>query len=157
MVIPVKLAQARTSLLARNGSFPKKFVYSLSNTFRSALSSTEKGNYTSAVKCLASKPAKTPTGLAAGAKNRYDDFVATHINQTLSIHGTVSLYSFQILAFVFNIRRVIFSAGTVTSLGSTSKHSVTSVVTPATSHTTTGQNGPVIPPNRLPSMAVLPV
>lgn len=30
----------------------------------------------------------TPAGLAAGAKNRYDDFVATHINQTLSIHGT---------------------------------------------------------------------
>ncbi|KAF2822595.1 Di-copper centre-containing protein [Ophiobolus disseminans] len=54
----------------------------------STLSQRERLNYISAVKCLAKLPAKTPAGLAAGAKNRYDDFVATHINQTLAIHGT---------------------------------------------------------------------
>jgi tyrosinase len=45
------------------------------------------------VNCLAKKPAKTPAGIAAGAKNRYDDFVATHINQTLFIHGTGNFLS----------------------------------------------------------------
>jgi tyrosinase len=40
------------------------------------------------VQCLSKKPAKTPSSIAAGAKNRYDDFVAIHINSTLSIHGT---------------------------------------------------------------------
>ncbi|KAF2002056.1 Di-copper centre-containing protein [Amniculicola lignicola CBS 123094] len=59
----------------------------------SSLSSGEKKEYIAAVQCLATKPAKTPAGLAAGAKNRYDDFVATHINQTLSIHGTGNFLS----------------------------------------------------------------
>ncbi|KAF2274321.1 Di-copper centre-containing protein [Westerdykella ornata] len=54
----------------------------------SLLTPSERREYIAAVKCLASKPARTPAGLAAGAKNRYDDFVATHINQTMSIHGT---------------------------------------------------------------------
>jgi tyrosinase len=45
------------------------------------------------VQCLAKKPAKTPAGIAAGAKSRYDDLVATHINQTLSIHGTGNFLS----------------------------------------------------------------
>ncbi|KAF2875983.1 hypothetical protein BDV95DRAFT_287630 [Massariosphaeria phaeospora] len=54
----------------------------------SFLTTTEKKDYISAVKCLSKKPAKTPASLVAGAKTRYDDFVATHINQTLSIHGT---------------------------------------------------------------------
>jgi tyrosinase len=56
---------------------------------RSTLSTPEKTNYIKAVNCLAKKAPKTPAGIAAGAKNRYDDFVVTHINQTLSIHGTV--------------------------------------------------------------------
>ena len=60
-----------------------------SNIARSTLSATEKKEYISAVQCLSKLPAKTPAALAAGAKNRYDDFVATHVNQTLSIHGTV--------------------------------------------------------------------
>jgi tyrosinase len=60
------------------------------DTNRSTLSSGEKLNYINAVQCMSKSPAKTPAGIAAGAKNRYDDFVVTHINQTLSIHGTVS-------------------------------------------------------------------
>ncbi|KAF2737663.1 Di-copper centre-containing protein [Polyplosphaeria fusca] len=54
----------------------------------SMLSAQEKKDYISAVQCISKKPPKTPSSLAPGAKNRYDDFVATHINQTLSIHGT---------------------------------------------------------------------
>ncbi|KAH3920526.1 hypothetical protein HBI56_071260 [Parastagonospora nodorum] len=54
----------------------------------STLSPKEKKDYINAVQCLAQKPARTPSSIAAGAKNRYDDFVATHINSTLFIHGT---------------------------------------------------------------------
>ena len=57
----------------------------------SALSAAQKTAYISAVQCLQSKPSKSGS-LAPGAKSRYDDFVAAHINQTLTIHGTVSLY-----------------------------------------------------------------
>ncbi|KAG9230699.1 putative tyrosinase [Amylocarpus encephaloides] len=35
-----------------------------------------------------SKPSITDPALVPGAKSRYDDFLYTHINQTLSIHGT---------------------------------------------------------------------
>jgi len=52
------------------------------------LSKQERKDYIAAVQCLSKKPSKTPSALAPGAKNRYDDFVATHINQTLNIHGT---------------------------------------------------------------------
>ncbi|KAF9698144.1 hypothetical protein EKO04_003883 [Ascochyta lentis] len=54
----------------------------------SFLTRAEKLNYIDAVNCLAKKPAKTPAAIAAGAKTRYDDFVVTHIIQTLNIHGT---------------------------------------------------------------------
>lgn len=54
----------------------------------SNLSSTEKGEYIDAVLCLQSKEAISGS-IAPGARSRYDDFVATHINQTLTIHGTV--------------------------------------------------------------------
>ncbi|KAK6080982.1 tyrosinase central domain protein [Seiridium cupressi] len=59
----------------------------------STLSDKEKLAYTSAVKCLMSKPAQTPSDQIPGAKSRYDDFVGTHINQTLSIHATGSFLS----------------------------------------------------------------
>ncbi|KAJ5167646.1 Tyrosinase-like protein orsC [Penicillium canariense] len=48
----------------------------------------EKRAYINAVLCLQWLPAQTPSALAAGAKSRYDDFVATHINQTWHIHRT---------------------------------------------------------------------
>lgn len=53
-----------------------------------SLTPKEKKAYIAAVKCLQSKPAISGA-LAPGAKSRFDDFVATHINQTLTIHGTV--------------------------------------------------------------------
>ena len=45
--------------------------------------------YTNAVLCLQSKPSQFAPGVVPGAKTRYDDFVAVHMNQTLVIHGTV--------------------------------------------------------------------
>ncbi|KAF2130893.1 Di-copper centre-containing protein [Dothidotthia symphoricarpi CBS 119687] len=54
----------------------------------STLSKSEKLNYIDAVKCLAKKPARTPAAIASGARNRYDDFVVTHLQQTPYIHVT---------------------------------------------------------------------
>ncbi|OTA66034.1 Di-copper centre-containing protein [Hypoxylon sp. EC38] len=51
-----------------------------------SLSEDERKAYTDAVLCLQSLPANTPTSLVPGARSRYDDFVAAHINQTLYIH-----------------------------------------------------------------------
>ncbi|WYZ39601.1 hypothetical protein EsH8_III_001515 [Colletotrichum jinshuiense] len=57
------------------------------------LSTNEKLDYIKAVKCLQSKPPRTPASEAPGAKTRFDDFVATHINQTLTIHYTANFLS----------------------------------------------------------------
>jgi hypothetical protein len=59
------------------------------NLNRGALSKPERTAYTDAVLCLMSKPGLTYQTVVPGAKTRYDDFVWTHINQTLTIHGTV--------------------------------------------------------------------
>ena len=50
----------------------------------------DREDYIKAVLCLASKAPKAPTTTVPGARNRYDDFVATHIVNTPTIHGTVS-------------------------------------------------------------------
>lgn len=54
------------------------------------------------MKCLANTPARTPAAIAAGAKSRYDDFVVTHIIQSLTNHGTANFLSwhrYYLLAF----------------------------------------------------------
>lgn len=53
-----------------------------------SLSKPERKAYTDAVLCLQAKQAKTPNSLIAGAKSRFDDWVGTHINQTMTIHYT---------------------------------------------------------------------
>ncbi|PVH98065.1 Di-copper centre-containing protein [Periconia macrospinosa] len=53
----------------------------------STLNKLERLSFISAVKCLMSKPSQLPHDEAPGALNRYDDFVATHINQTHVIHS----------------------------------------------------------------------
>ena len=58
---------------------------------RKTLSDGAKKDYISAVLCLREKPSKADPAFAPGARTRYDDFVAVHINQTLSIHGTVAM------------------------------------------------------------------
>ncbi|KAH8728712.1 hypothetical protein GQ44DRAFT_675214 [Phaeosphaeriaceae sp. PMI808] len=51
-------------------------------------SKSQKENYISAVKCLAKAPARAPKSECPGCVSRYDDFVAAHIKQTLTIHST---------------------------------------------------------------------
>jgi tyrosinase len=53
-----------------------------------ALCSDEKKDYIKAVQCLQRLPSKSDPAFAPGARTRYDDFVAIHINKTLEIHGT---------------------------------------------------------------------
>lgn len=57
------------------------------------MSKSDKKAYIAAVKCLQSAPALTPSSVVPGAKTRFDDFVATHINQTLTIHYTGNFLS----------------------------------------------------------------
>jgi tyrosinase len=56
------------------------------------MSGEDRKAYIAAVKCMFAAPAQSGD-VVKGAKNRYDDFVAQHINQTLSIHGTGNFLS----------------------------------------------------------------
>ncbi|KAF5618744.1 tyrosinase central domain protein [Fusarium sp. NRRL 52700] len=53
-----------------------------------SLSKKERLDYVNAVKCLQRLPGRTPKSVAPGARSRFDDFVVTHIQQTLTIHYT---------------------------------------------------------------------
>ncbi|PGH00828.1 hypothetical protein AJ79_08079 [Helicocarpus griseus UAMH5409] len=53
-----------------------------------SLSESERVEYTNAVLCLLEEPSQLDPVEVPGARNRYDDFVAVHINQTLGIHAT---------------------------------------------------------------------
>ncbi|KAK8091883.1 hypothetical protein PG997_002244 [Apiospora hydei] len=57
------------------------------------LSDVEKTDYIDAVRCLMTKPSITPPELVPGARTRYDDFVATHMNLTRTIHMTGNFLS----------------------------------------------------------------
>ncbi|RDI81231.1 hypothetical protein Vi05172_g8782 [Venturia inaequalis] len=59
----------------------------------SALSSTEKTEYITAVKCMMSTTAITPLSAAPGVRSRFDDFGALHVNQTASIHWTSNFFT----------------------------------------------------------------
>ncbi|EPS41920.1 hypothetical protein H072_4142 [Dactylellina haptotyla CBS 200.50] len=50
------------------------------------LTLVERAAFLFSVNVLLAKPGITPRSIVAGAKSRYDDLVATHINQTFSIH-----------------------------------------------------------------------
>lgn len=58
-----------------------------------SLSKEQRSEYIRAVKCLQDKPARTPSSVAGGAKTRFDDWIVTHINQTLTIHYTGNFLS----------------------------------------------------------------
>ena len=58
----------------------------------SSLSDADKKDYIDANLCLMSLPARSGD-FAPGARSRYDDFVAQHINLTLSIHATGNFLS----------------------------------------------------------------
>lgn len=51
------------------------------------MTSEERIDYTNSVKCMMKLPPKTPKEALPGATSRYDDFVGTHINNTLLIHN----------------------------------------------------------------------
>lgn len=82
--------------LARQASYATKYTNSTTCDIDTAakrqewgdLTVIERREYINAVLCLASKPSITSPSLVPGARSRYDDFVATHMNQTLSIHAT---------------------------------------------------------------------
>ncbi|KAK7960653.1 hypothetical protein PG996_011296 [Apiospora saccharicola] len=57
------------------------------------LSDAEKTDYIDAVRCLMTKPSITPPEVVPGARTRYDDFVATHMNLTRSVHMTGNFLS----------------------------------------------------------------
>ncbi|TEY44945.1 hypothetical protein BOTCAL_0340g00120 [Botryotinia calthae] len=54
----------------------------------SDLSGQDRIAYTNAVLCLQSKKPITPSEVVPGVRSRFDDFVAAHINQSFTIHGT---------------------------------------------------------------------
>ncbi|KAF3929394.1 Tyrosinase [Dactylella cylindrospora] len=51
-----------------------------------SLSNAEKKDYLRAVNCFLTKPGITPRSAAPGVVSRYDDIVATHMNQTFDMH-----------------------------------------------------------------------
>ncbi|MCJ1445378.1 MAG: hypothetical protein MMC23_005883 [Stictis urceolatum] len=59
----------------------------------STLSLADRKSYTDAVNCLMKKPSMYSPTAVPGARSRFDDFVATHIKQTLTIHGTANFLS----------------------------------------------------------------
>jgi hypothetical protein len=104
-----------------------------------SLSDDEKIAYINAVKCLMDKPSISGAAIP-GAKSRFDDFVGVHINQTLSIHATVStskrLTIFQPLTYI----RATSFHGTDISPGHGSIHCAKSAATKAISHTLIGES-----------------
>ncbi|KAF2262185.1 Di-copper centre-containing protein [Lojkania enalia] len=57
------------------------------------LTIAERRNYIKAIQCLMTKPSQFSPSEVPGAKNRYDDFVAVHVQQTFNIHATASFLS----------------------------------------------------------------
>lgn len=53
------------------------------------MSTAEKSRYIDAVQCLLTKPAQISKTVAPAAKNRYDDFIAAHSLNMMSIHFVV--------------------------------------------------------------------
>ncbi|KAL4872512.1 hypothetical protein BDV12DRAFT_210477 [Aspergillus spectabilis] len=54
--------------------------------FTGSLTTTERQNYIDAIWCLRGKPSVLPNEEYPGVRDRVDDFVATHINYTMTIH-----------------------------------------------------------------------
>lgn len=59
---------------------------------RGSLSRQARIDYTNAVKCLYRKPNLSSLLDVPGARNRYDDFVATHIMHTPKVHYSVCIF-----------------------------------------------------------------
>ncbi|KAF2751134.1 Di-copper centre-containing protein [Sporormia fimetaria CBS 119925] len=57
------------------------------------ISAADKKAYIAAVLCITKAPSKLSATQYPGAKSRYDDFVAIHMKNTMSIHGTGNFLS----------------------------------------------------------------
>ncbi|RYN81586.1 hypothetical protein AA0117_g2247 [Alternaria alternata] len=57
------------------------------------ITASEKRAYIAAVQCITKAPSKLSPTQYPGAKTRFDDFVAIHMKNTLSIHGTGNFLS----------------------------------------------------------------
>ncbi|KAK8216305.1 tyrosinase [Phyllosticta capitalensis] len=62
-----------------------------------SLTATERKKYIAAVQCISTKKSITPRSICPGCRTRYDDFLATHINQTMTIHGTGNFLAWCVL------------------------------------------------------------
>ena len=60
---------------------------------RGSMTAQQRKDYVKAVKCIYNKPARSSTNDVPGARNRLDDFVAAHIQQSNKIHFNGYLYS----------------------------------------------------------------
>jgi hypothetical protein len=60
-----------------------------SDRFRMDLLPEERKAYIDAVYCLQSRPPLSDPAHVPGARSRFDDFLAVHINQTQRMHRTV--------------------------------------------------------------------
>lgn len=68
--------------------------------FRGDISKEQRKAWIDAFQCLLKSPSKLDPKQFPGAHSRYDDFVVVHMNQTLSIHGTVSISSYPSICVV---------------------------------------------------------
>ncbi len=71
---------------SRANELPLAFEAYFFPPHRSSLTADERLSYIDAVLCLQRIPSLLPAGLVPGAVSRFDDFVATHINNTIGIH-----------------------------------------------------------------------
>ncbi|CAI7572113.1 unnamed protein product [Penicillium bialowiezense] len=69
-------------------------------------SARQKKSYIKSVVCLQKLPSRSPAELVPGARSRYDDFVATHINQTLGIHYTGTFLAWH-RNFIWNFEQAL--------------------------------------------------
>lgn len=63
-------------------------------TFRNLMTKSERKAYIAAVQCIVTLPSHSDPYDVPGARTRYDDFVAQHINQTFTSHGTANFMGF---------------------------------------------------------------
>lgn len=57
------------------------------------MAKSERKNYINAVKCLVKNPPKSDKKVVPGARSRFDDFLASHIQQAYNIHVNGNLFA----------------------------------------------------------------
>ncbi|KAK2056368.1 Di-copper centre-containing protein [Colletotrichum caudatum] len=86
------------ALLPNNSSWQNRSTCNPSNVAVrkewGSLTNAERKAYTDAVRCLQTKPNRTPASLIPGARSRFDDWIGVHINQTQTIHYTGTFLAF---------------------------------------------------------------